>query len=405
MRIVLRCHYDRRPDGSYHVQPRSVAAPFELAGTAARLFASLAELCNQAVAEQAQFFEALEPEGRARLTAVLARLERAGALAVLDDTGRDALPRPLRSLHLEVTHRCNFACRACYLGAALCSAGDHSRREADSACWLRLIADAARLGCTSVVLTGGEPFVRPDLLDLVAALRAQRMRCEINTNASCITEAHARALFDLGVWGVEVSLYGFDADSAASYTGVPGGHAAALRGVRRLAEAGVPVQVKYFATASTVDGYEQVRRDLEPWGVPVISKGHVIHGDIFEGRQPIGLRSHLRVPEFVQEQALPCAPGFDGLVIEPDGSVRPCPKLGLRFGNAFAEGLAIIWERSQDLDAFRHFWVQHCQRAGFVQGARVCNRCPAAALLSRPDGLAEFEADWRTFQERARALV
>jgi MoaA/NifB/PqqE/SkfB family radical SAM enzyme len=402
MRVTLRCRYDRRPDGSYHVQPHSAALPFDLAGSAAQLLDVLVDLSARPASEQEPFFAALEPEARARLSAALARLERAGAIDVTNQDGRNALPRPLRSMHLELTHRCNFVCRACYLGGALRRAGAAARDEATTAAWQRLIADAVGLGCTSVVLTGGEPFVRRDLLAIVACLRGHGVRCEINTNASCIGADTARALFELGVWGVEVSLYGFDADSAAAYTGVPAGHAAALRGVRRLAEAGVPVQAKYFATAGTVDGYEQVRRELEPWGVPVVAKGHVIHGDIFEGRQPVGVRSHLSVPEFEQEQPLPCAPGFDGLVVEPAGDVRPCPKLGLRFGNAFVEGLEAIWERSHDLEAFRHFWVQHCRQAGFVQGGRVRNRCPAAALLARPTGLADFEADWRAFQARVR---
>ncbi len=379
--------------------PDALTRPFELRGSAARLWDAVADVAERAPREQAELFAGLEPAQRPRLIAALARFERAGALEVHDEVGRRVLGRPLNTLHLELTHRCNLACRACYLGPALVPAGRPARLpEGTTRQWLAVVGQAAELGCTSAVVTGGEPFVRRDALDIVAELRRHGVRCEVNTNGTCVTAAVAERLFELGVWGVEVSLYGYDGDSAAAYTGLRAGHAAALRGVRLLAEHGVPVQAKYFATAFTLDGYEDVRRALEPWGVPLICKGHAIHADIFAGRMPEGVRPPLEVPELVQENALPCTPGIDGLVVEPGGLTRACPKLGLRFGNAFEDGLAAVWNSAQ-LRAFRPFWGEYCRAEGFVRGARVRNRCPAAAMLSRPDGLRAFEDRWSAWRE------
>ncbi len=404
MQVSLRCDQERRADGSWRLTPREGATPFVLSGTAARFWETLSEVALRPAEEQEQVLEEVAGGARPRAVATLARLQRAGAIEVRTRAGRPMFGRRPRTLHLELTQRCNFACRACYLGRELAPVGSpRAAREAPAERWAELIAEAASLGCEAAIVTGGEPFVRRDALAVVAALRRHAIRTEINTNAACIDASLARALFEAGVFGVEVSLYGYDAASAASYTGRAGGYAATMRGVRHLCAAGVPVQVKYFATAATLDGFERVRAELAALGVPVICKGHAIHADVFEGRAPAdGVRSTLEVPELVQEAGLPCGPGIEGLVIEPDGEVRPCPKLGVRLGNAFQDGLRGVWE-SPALRAFEPFWASYCATAGFVRGARLRNRCPAAALLSRDGGLDDFKQRWRTWRAEAQA--
>ncbi len=395
MNVSVCCDQERRADGSYHLTPRPGTTSFVLAGSAARLWELLVEVAQRPVDEQESLLGDVAGAAQPRVISMLARLERAGAIEVCTRGGARAFGRRPRTLHLEVTQRCNFACRACYLGPALLPVrAPQAAGEATAERWAEVIDEAAHLGCEAAIVTGGEPFVRRDVIEIVAALRRRSIRTEINTNAACITSAVARALFEMGVWGVEVSLYGYDAASAAGYTGRPGGYQASLRGVRRLCEQGVPVQVKYFATAATLDGFERVRAELAALGVPVICKGHAIHADVFAGRAPAqGVRSALEVPELVQEGGLPCGPGIEGLVIEPDGEVRPCPKLGVRLGNVFRDGLAGVWE-SDAMRSFEPFWARYCADEGFVRGARLRNRCPAAALLSRSGGLQQFRARW-----------
>ncbi|HEU4727053.1 MAG TPA: radical SAM protein [Kofleriaceae bacterium] len=378
-----------------------------LTGSAARLWEVVVAIAALPASEQRDMIDSLSPELRPRMIAALAKLARAGAIEIDDPEDAsltDAKPRyRLRRLHLELTHRCNFSCRACYLGGRLAAAGDDPGGEVPIERWIALVHEAAALGCTTAVVTGGEPLLRKGITDLFAALSEHDIRFELNTNGSCVTPAVVQALRGSTVWSVEVSLYGYDAASHAGYSDVRGGYAATLRGVRLLSAAGVPVQVKYFATAPTAHGLDAVRAELEPLGVPVICKGHAIHGDIFEGRLPdAAILPELEKSMLVQDDELPCGPSFTTLAIAPDGEVRACPKLGIHFGNAFAEGLTAIWERSTELEAFRSFWVDYCHAKGYVRGARTTSLCPAAAALSHREGLVQLRTAWNARREGER---
>lgn len=415
MFIRLRCDHVRNEDGSYRISPHPlhqayVLNPYQLEGSAARLWEVVVATAALPANEQRDVIDSLGAELRPRMIAALAKLARAGAIEIDDPDPEDAplagaKPRyPLRKLHLELTHRCNFSCRACYLGGHLAAAGDSPGGEVPIERWIALVHEAAALGCTTAVVTGGEPLLRKGITDLFAALSEHSIRFELNTNGSCITPAVVEALRSSTVWSVEVSLYGYDPDSHAGYSGVRGGYPATLRGVRLLAAAGVPVQVKYFATAPTAHGLDAVRAELEPLGVPVVCKGHAIHGDIFEGRLPdAAILPELDRMTLVQEDELPCRPSFTTLAIAPDGEVRACPKLGIHFGNAFTEGLSAIWDRSTELDAFRSFWVDYCHANGYVRGARTSSLCPAAAALSQRDGLVQLRTTWNARREAVRS--
>jgi len=414
MIIRLRCEHARGEDGSYRISPHPlhqsyVLTPYELAGNAARLWEVVVATAALPASEQPAVLDSLGPELRPRMVAALAKLARAGAIEIDDpDPGdatlSDARPRYLlRKLHLELTHRCNFSCRACYLGGHLAAAGASPGGEVPIERWIALVDEAAALGCTTAVVTGGEPLLRKGVTELFSALSAHDIRFELNTNGSCVTPAVAQALRNSTVWSVEVSLYGYDAESHAGYSGVRGGYAATLRGVKLLAAAGVPVQVKYFATAPTAHGLDAVRAELEPLGVPVVCKGHAIHGDIFEGRLPdAAILPELEKSTLVQDDDLPCGPSFTTLAIAPDGEVRACPKLGIHFGNAFTDSLTAIWERSAELDTFRSFWVDYCHAKGYVRGAHTTSLCPAAAALSQRDGLVQLRKSWSSRREAAR---
>ncbi|HEV3030207.1 MAG TPA: radical SAM protein, partial [Polyangia bacterium] len=76
-------------------------------------------------------------------------------------------PRPY-TLVAELSYRCPLACGYCSNPIDL----DKHARELDTAAWKRVLGEAAALGVLQVNLTGGEPLVRDDLEELVAAARA-----------------------------------------------------------------------------------------------------------------------------------------------------------------------------------------------------------------------------------------
>ena len=104
--------------------------------------------------------------------------------------------------------------------------------------------EAARAGDPrEIVLTGGEPAMRSDLGDLVQRAAAGGRRVVLETNAALIDAARAQALAAAGLHTARVQLVAWGDEAADAITRVPGSFAAALRGIRALAAAGVAVEV------------------------------------------------------------------------------------------------------------------------------------------------------------------
>lgn len=356
--------------------------------------------------EQRQWMLGIERHSRSRLIAFLAALENFGLVAL----GRSAntivrgIPKQLDKVHMELTYRCNFECVACYLGDKLETASGPSRaRELSTAEWAGIIGQAAELGCMSAVITGGEPFVREDIMAILEALDSHAILININTNASPISSKMAAMLSELMVACVSVTLYGHDRASAQEYSGNGAGYDAALTGIKRLVQAGVPVLVKYFATRYNAGGFEKVTDELRPLGVTPIRIGHSIHRDIFKGqfRQSASAVSdtNIHTTSTVQNTQLPCHPMDNEVSIEPDGTIRACPKISVHFGNAYRDGLGAVFQKSDTAQQFRQFWVEYCNEEGFVQGAERRITCPAAEMLMKPTGLSSFQGRWQRFKE------
>ena len=105
------------------------------------------------------------------------------------------------------------------------------------------IVDAQGTDTREIVLTGGEPTLRSDLADLVRRAAAGSARVVLETNATRIDEGKARDLANAGLALARVQLVAWGADAADAITREPGGFAAAMRGLRALADAGIAIEV------------------------------------------------------------------------------------------------------------------------------------------------------------------
>jgi len=136
-----------------------------------------------------------------------------GAMHPAPLTVLDTLRRPMRDLRVSVTDRCNFRCLYCMPKEAF--GADHaflSRPEVLRFDEIeRIVRSAVSLGVRKVRLTGGEPLVRRNLEELVAALAAIEgiEDLSLTTNGSLLA-TKARALADAGLHRVTVSLDALD---------------------------------------------------------------------------------------------------------------------------------------------------------------------------------------------------
>ena len=113
---------------------------------------------------------------------------------------KDRYGRVLNSLRLSITQRCNLECFYCH------REGEPNSEEEMTVEEISKIADiACQLGMKRVKLTGGEPLVREDILQIVTEISKKADEVSLTTNG-VLLERYAHPLFQAGLKRVNVSL-------------------------------------------------------------------------------------------------------------------------------------------------------------------------------------------------------
>jgi radical SAM protein with 4Fe4S-binding SPASM domain len=144
------------------------------------------------------------------------------------------------------TRRCNLACRHCYSDS---DAHRHPEMTTEQA--MAFIEDIAAFGCPALLLSGGEPLIRPDVFDLMGHARDRGLAVTISSNGTLIGEESARRIADLGVRYVGVSIDGIGAVHDA-FRGRRGAFRRTIAGIRFLKEAGVRVGIRVTLTPTSI---------------------------------------------------------------------------------------------------------------------------------------------------------
>lgn len=156
----------------------------------------------------------------------------------------------LSYLFLNVTNACNLSCPFCGI-----SAGSPLNEELTLEELHDLLNQAKALGIKNVLLGGGEPFLRPDFLDLLHICDNLGIRISIETNGTLINEDIIHALKSLSMVEVEVSLDGITAETHERLRGKKGCFSATLNGIKLLAESKIPF---FIQTLLSEINYEEI---------------------------------------------------------------------------------------------------------------------------------------------------
>ena len=107
---------------------------------------------------------------------------------------RSALRPPDLKVMLQITTRCNMRCKHCFLSATGSGTDmPYARIQSD------IIKKLVESNVKKVTLTGGEPLLNPDFLDIVMALDNVGIESCICTNASLVTDELLNKIKNLNV--------------------------------------------------------------------------------------------------------------------------------------------------------------------------------------------------------------
>ena len=147
----------------------------------------------------------------------------------------------------ELTARCNLDCRMCYIHKR---ANDAEARagERTAAQWLELAKECQEAGTLLLLLTGGEPFLRPDFRKIYSGCRKLGLMVSINSNATLITEDMIRFLAADPPSRINITLYGASPETYGALCGDPSAYERVVRAILGLQAAGVLVKLNFSVT-------------------------------------------------------------------------------------------------------------------------------------------------------------
>ena len=332
----------------------------------------------------------------------------------------------------NLTYRCNLACEHCYLDAG-------SRPEVET----EAFADRSELstdGCFGVIdevasfapdclliLTGGEPLLRRDILEIVRYAAAKGLWVVVGTNGVRITDNLAELLKHEGVRGLSLSLDALDEQQHDAFRRVRGAWRNTVEGAKILARAGLPFIVQTtvarhnVAELGGIAAFAHEELGATVWNlyflVPTGRGAHVSDLDAaaydrvlvelrdlhrrYAGKMLVNAKCAPHYARLLQgEQATTvysktyaggaggCPAGTHYMGIRPNGDVTPCPYLPLFAGNLREQKLTDLWQSSELFVTIRER-TRLGGRCGACELAASCGGCRARAFGMTGDLMAE----------------
>ena len=163
----------------------------------------------------------------------------------------------------NLTYRCNLACEHCYLDAGpkplVGTENFADRSELGTEECFRVIDEIAAFApeCLTI-LTGGEPLLRRDILEIVQRAAERELWVVVGTNGVRITENVARRLLEAGARGLSLSLDALDPDRHDRFRKVRGAWQNTVEGAEILNRVGLPFIVQTTAGSHNVGELEAI---------------------------------------------------------------------------------------------------------------------------------------------------
>ena len=344
---------------------------------------------------------------------------------VFDRACRDRVPL---SGAFDLTYRCNFRCVHCY-GGFPAGPGGSPGGELETARVLDLLSEAAGAGCLMLLLSGGEPLLRDDFVDIYIAARRLGLIVTVFTNASLLTQAHLDAFTDYPPHMVEVSVYGAGEETYERVTGARGSFRRVRRSIEQLVERRIRVGLKTMILRDNVEDVPAIAAYARDLGLRFRSDPLVtprLDGDPGPLAQRVdALRAvelefgseeqRWELARFYERQRVEsreergpsgrmylCGAGLASFHLDPWGIMRPCLMSTEIAYNTETLGFAGAWQAvtgAVDKAAVRN--GERCRDCPFIS---LCGYCPGLFALEQGSEAGPPEYLCRLGETRFRAI-
>lgn len=308
--------------------------------------------------------------------------------------------RVITSAMFELTYRCSEKCIHCYnIGATrndIEQSGRHLFSELDCKDYKRVIDELYEQGLVKVCLTGGDPFSKHEIWEIIEYLHSKEIAFDIFTNGQMLVGNEER-LADLYPRLVGISIYSALPEVHDRITRIPGSLEKSMTIMEHLSKLAVPLNLKCCVMRPNVKSYRTVFDIAREYNaVPQIE---VNVTDSVSGDKCVSNFLRLTEKEFnvvLRDKDVPlyvgpeskyfngaerkftdkaCGAGQNTICLTPDGDIIPCCTFHYAFGNVRNKSISEILSSKE-----RDWWLTktlsqyaECARHDYCA---YCNLCP-----------------------------
>ncbi|MGW5049023.1 pyrroloquinoline quinone biosynthesis protein PqqE [Streptomyces griseoluteus] len=322
----------------------------------------------------------------------------------------------------ELTYRCPLACPYCSNPLNL---GDY-QDELTTDEWRRVLTEAENLGVLQCHLSGGEPLLRRDLVELVAHAHALGLYTNLITSALGFSRPRAEALRAAGLDHVQISIQADEPAVSDRIAGIPS-FRRKIEAMGVVKELGWPLTMNVVLHRHNIDRVADVLALAEEVGADRVELANTqYYGWAWRNRAALlpsraqleaaeavtraageRLRDRMDIiyviPDYYSRYPKPCMGGWASrqLTVTPNGDVLPCPaaqSLPLPRAGVREDSLERIWAESPVMTAFRGTdWMpepcRSCPRREVDFGGCRCQAFLLTGDAARTDPVCHLSPD------------
>lgn len=300
---------------------------------------------------------------------------------------------------LELTQRCNLSCRHCYC------VPDRIKEDMDFKQICAVLDELNDAGCLWLLITGGEPLLRHDFLDIYMYAKQKGFIISVFTNGTLISNEIVNCFKKYPPFVIEISLYGAIAQTYEKVTGVEGSFKRCMHGINMLHNTQIPFKLKTTITKDNVSELKHMKSFAKRLGVEFRFDA-MLHPRLDGSKENLQCRLspeeaikieqadekvsnawvelwHRQEKEGKSDKVFYCGAGVSSVHIDPYGILRICdmirtPAYELGKENSFDQA----WKEIAKMFSLKHSSDHKCTKCEI---ANLCDQCPGWSQLEYDD--------------------
>jgi AdoMet-dependent heme synthase len=333
----------------------------------------------------------------------------------------------LRLVAWEVTRQCNLSCLHCRASA---ESGPYPD-ELSTAEGLLLLEQIREVGQPVVILTGGEPLLRPDIYELAQHGHKLGLRMVMAVNGTLLDKEKIEKLKESGIQRISISMDGANAESHDFFRQIPGAYIGILKGVEAARSADLEFQINTTVTRLNLHELEKIQEKaieigaaahhifmLVPTGRGRSLTDQTISAEEYEKTLAWLVKRKDKIPLSIKATCAPhyyrilretahregkeisfkthgldavtrgCLGGVGFCFVSHKGQVQPCGYLEVDSGNIRKRPFPDLWKSSPVFLGLRD-QSQYSGKCALCEYFRVCGGCRARAFEATGNYLEE----------------